>query len=411
LTAAHPLPQAADPAGRTPELDGLRGVAILLVLVNNLYDGPSNGGLEYVLYHLAKSGWVGVDLFFVLSGFLITGILSDTRNSGRYFRNFYARRILRIFPLYYGFLIVWSLFLALSPAFTLAQARGWQATQWWYWLYAANFHLAFTPGAAPGEPTVFWSLAVEEQFYLLWPIVVATVDRRRLAAVSLALIATAFLLRVAWHAMGPAGAYPEALYFITPARMDALATGSLLAILWREPASRPWLTRTAGPLATCTTAVLLSWLVWDHGLRKEAPVVQTAGYTLIAVTAGAWLLLSISSEASRPWRRILAHPALRFFGWYSYGIYVWHELVYHLSRNVAWIAHPPRWLGSRVPASMGVWIVLTMITTALAVLSWHGYERHFLRLKSIFAYHRPVSRPDDPVPGSPAPLPVRESGQ
>jgi peptidoglycan/LPS O-acetylase OafA/YrhL len=408
---AYPTPPADDPARRTPELDGLRGVAILLVLVNNFYDGPSNGGLDYVVYHLAKSGWVGVDLFFVLSGFLITGILCDTRNSERYFRNFYARRVLRIFPLYYGFLIVWSVLLAHSPVFTLTQARGWHATQWWYWLYAANFHLAFAPGAAAGEPTVFWSLAVEEQFYLVWPLVVATVQQARLAAVSLALISAAVLLRVAWHALGPADAYPEALYFLTPARMDALATGSLLAALWRIPSRRAWLTRWSGPAAAGTTAVLSLWLVWDHGLRKEAPGVQTVGYTLVALTAGAWLLRSIGSRADHPWRRIVAHPALRFFGWYSYGIYVWHELVYHLSRNVSWVVHPPRWLGSGVPASLGVGILLTGITTGLAVLSWHGYERHFLRLKSLFPYRRPVRRADGPASGPPSPLPVRESGR
>jgi peptidoglycan/LPS O-acetylase OafA/YrhL len=276
VTAGAAL-RRADSGERSAELDGLRGVAILLVMANNFYDGPASGGLEYALHHLAKSGWIGVDLFFVLSGFLITGILCDTRGSPNYFRNFYARRVLRIFPLYYGFLLVWTVLLARAPGFASAERYGWQANQWWYWLYLANIHLGLASGPTPGEPTVFWSLAVEEQWYLLWPLAVAILARARLASVCLGLMATAALLRVAWHAAAPPIGSPDSLYFLTPARMDALATGALLAVLARDPPRWQRLARRAGPLAAGLTTLLLTWLVWTRGLRKEDPLMQMAG--------------------------------------------------------------------------------------------------------------------------------------
>jgi peptidoglycan/LPS O-acetylase OafA/YrhL len=379
-------------------------------MANNFYDGPAGGGIEYAIYHLSKSGWIGVDLFFVLSGFLITGILCDTRESPGYFRNFYARRVLRIFPLYYGFLLVWTLLLAWSPGFTPVERQGWQANQWWYWLYLANIHLGIAPGATPGEPTVFWSLAVEEQFYLLWPLVIALVSRGRLALVCLGLMTTALLLRVAWLAAAPPIGSPDSLYFLTPARMDALATGALLAVVARDPRRWRGLVRHAAPLAAGLTAMLLAWLMWTRGLRKDAAPMQAVGYSLVALTAAGWLLIGVTAPASSLRRRIYAHPVLRFFGWYSYGIYVWHELVYHLSRGIPWVIHPPRWLGSYVPASLAVCLLLTGLSTGLAVLSWHGYERHFLRLKSRFGYGERLT-PVRPAPDSPAGLPARESGR
>ena len=412
VTAGSAHLQGSSGTGRSPELDGLRGLAILLVMANNYYDGPTGGGMESLLYHLSKSGWIGVDLFFVLSGFLITGILCDTREAPGYFRYFYARRVLRIFPLYYGFLLVWTMLLAWSPVFTTAQRHGWQANQWWYWLYLANLHIGFASGPTPGEPTVFWSLAVEEQFYLLWPLVVAHLSRARLQAACLGLMAIAVLLRVTWHVAEPAIGSSETLYFLTPTRMDALATGALLAVLAREPPQWVRLARWAGPLAAGLTILLLTWLVSTRGLRKEDPVMQTLGYTLIALAAGSWLLLGLVAPARSLLKRLYTHPVLRFFGWYSYGIYVWHELVYHLSRDIPWVIHPPRWLGSGVPASLAVWTLLTGITTGVAVVSWHGYERHFLRLKSHFGYHARLSSVTGrSAPDSSAVLPPRESGR
>ena len=188
------------------------------------------------LYHLSKSGWIGVDLFFVLSGFLITGILCDTREAPGYFRYFYARRVLRIFPLYYGFLLVWTMLLAWFPVFTTGPAARLAGQQWWYWLYLANLHIGFASGPTPGEPTVFWSLAVEEQFYLLWPLVVAHLSRARLQAACLGSWRSLCLL--VSRGMSPSRPSDRPRPCTSdPTRMDALATGALLAVLAREPLS------------------------------------------------------------------------------------------------------------------------------------------------------------------------------
>ena len=166
--------QHADPMkGHIPALDGLRGLAILLVLMIHfccLTGVVPRTTLDVLFLKFASIGWCGVNLFFLLSGFLITGILFDTKSSSNRMKNFYARRTLRIFPLYYGVLTLWFLVL---PAFNLdGTVRSWPSQQKvWVWLYAVNWGLIWG-GHQFGVMEHFWSLAVEEHFYLLWPLVI-----------------------------------------------------------------------------------------------------------------------------------------------------------------------------------------------------------------------------------------------
>jgi len=180
-------------------LDGLRGVAILLVLFLHFIIGqgvPAPSVLvDWWFIGIVRAGWMGVDLFFVLSGFLITGILLDTKGSRHYFRQFYTRRVLRIFPLYYGSLV---LFLILLPTlFPDDQVlHDLHADAVWFWTYLYNVKVAaagFTPSSALGH---FWSLAVEEQFYLIWPIVVLCLGRRHLLGAFWAGVVGALLCRI-----------------------------------------------------------------------------------------------------------------------------------------------------------------------------------------------------------------------
>src|SRR5688572_7114217 len=153
--------------GHIPALDGLRGIAVLIVLGFHIF--PNH----------VKFGWAGVDLFFVLSGFLITGILLESKGTPNYYRNYLAKRTLRIFPLYYFFLIVFFIvFPLVGYSDSIYNYDYLSSTQSWYWLYIQNWRIFFDPHY-PGEDIIshFWSLAIEEQFYIFWPLVIYLIPR------------------------------------------------------------------------------------------------------------------------------------------------------------------------------------------------------------------------------------------
>ncbi len=383
--AAGPVPQVR---GEIPGLDGLRGIAILLVLAHHLYAGPASHGIEYIIRHVLYSGWIGVDLFFVLSGFLITGILYDTKGSEHYYRNFYARRFLRIFPLYYGFLLLWLLVAPHIPTFSPAEIQDLYRSQGWYWSYLANVHIALHRGPFPAQPTIFWSLAIEEQFYLFWPLLVASSDRRRLIGVCLGVIILAPLLRTGVILWGSGMLTADALYALTPFRLDALAVGGLAAVVARSPDGFAWLSRIARPVTAALTAVLAVIFVWRHGFDLDEVLFQTVGYTLLALAAAAWLVRTVTSSAEARTRIFLESSVLRFFGRYSYGLYVWHAALYYIFYREPWIVHPPLVFGSAVPMALAWFVLFSAASTVLAVFSWRLYEKHFLALKRYFPYRR-----------------------
>lgn len=247
-TAARPAaplseakPSATDPffSGRRhfPELDGLRGLAILMVLLFHYATL-----LPSFVLPVFGQGWAGVQLFFVLSGFLITGILLDSKGQEHYFRNFYARRTLRIFPLYYGVL---SVLLIALLVFRLGFPQVWAhkhlapllwSYQPWLWTYTANIQMAihnkvmFLVGH-------FWTLCVEEQFYLVWPLVVFAFSRKTVLRICVALIAGALVIRLTLTGLGAGGGTN---FVLTPCQMDSLAAGALVATLIRLRGGTQW---------------------------------------------------------------------------------------------------------------------------------------------------------------------------
>ena len=405
--ASHPAersrPALPDLGGHLPALDGLRGLAILLVLMNNLYPGFPDRYADRIVYLVSNTGWSGVDLFFVLSGFLITGILYDSRGTQRYFLNFYARRFLRIFPLAYLYLALIFLVVARVASLAPHEARDLASSEWWYWAYLGNWKIAFHGIGSQLEPTMFWSLAVEEQFYLIWPLVVLLLDRRRLVALCIAMIVAALVLRIGWHIVDPAKQGREALYVLTPARMDGLAMGALLAIGLRHDITAARIQRWSKPLLLAALTTLALLFVWRKGLLASDTVVQTLGYSVIVVGAAALLVLSLAAPAGSPLGRVFTHPVMRFFGRYSYGMYVFQGLVRYVAWPRPYVKNPPLIFGSQIPAATAICIVLSAITVGIAVLSWKLYERHFLRLKHYFSYGRHgVAIPADlalPLPG------------
>ncbi len=221
-----------------PALDGVRGVAILLVLYAHFTaTEPAGAALnvfERIYFRSAQLGWWGVDLFFVLSGFLITGILYDAKGKEHYFRNFYMRRVLRIFPLYYGVLLLVFVVIPLARTPHSLDDQTAVHSSLWLWCYAANIGMCVHDAVMNYSHTLefnhFWSLAVEEHFYFVWPLLVHAFGRQSLVRICGAIIVGALGLR--WM-MLELDIHWMKRFFLTPCRMDALAMGALLALLVR----------------------------------------------------------------------------------------------------------------------------------------------------------------------------------
>jgi peptidoglycan/LPS O-acetylase OafA/YrhL len=353
-----------------PALDGLRGLAILLVMVHHfVYLGGVRPSLiiDRIFYAGSLAGWCGVDLFFILSGFLITGILLDAKGSPHFFRNFYMRRLLRIFPLYYGVLLV---FFVVLPQFALLDWN-FQALlddQGWYWSYLVNFAIAFEGWPPSYAIAHFWSLAVEEQFYLIWPIIVFLSPPRYLRVICLAFIVCSLGLRLEFVRSG----YPIAAYVLTPARMDTLAVGALLALMVRCPGGLSQLSRWAWPVVGATAAMLSGIALWRRGFDSIDPVVQTIRYTLLAFLFGAVLIVAVTSPSSTMSGKVFTHQGLMFFGRHSYALYVFHHPLGYISRKSGFrVANLPAFLGSQIPVELLYIAVATGLSLGLALLSWH----------------------------------------
>jgi peptidoglycan/LPS O-acetylase OafA/YrhL len=363
-----------------PALDGLRGLAIVLVIIFHFTVHQRGAdGIRRVILHAGNAGWIGVDLFFVLSGFLITSILLDAKGTQGYFRNFYMRRVLRIFPLYYGTLLV---AFVLVPLFHQVAVKN----QWALWVYLANFF-----PARDSAFIHFWSLAVEEQFYLVWPAIVLLLGRRGLIGVCIAVIATALACRVY---RVDARLNTELTYYMIHCRMDSLAVGALLAVLARGKGGMAALATPAKVTMGVSLLLLGGIYVYNHGyFGYDDRRVQTVGYTLLALFFGSLLVLTVLASPRTMLARAFSTPVMRFFGKYSYGIYVIHGLLH------PWIKHqfPPEAMpkgGLFFAAVAGRIVIGTAISVAAAVLIWHIYEKHFLKLKRFFEYRaRTLTQP------------------
>ncbi len=336
-------------------LDGLRAAAIGLVLLFHLTPGrDSNQGLRALPYKLADIGWTGVDLFFVLSGFLITMKLLGAREDEHRFRDFYVRRALRIFPLYYGVLLV--LMLVGRPPLR---------AQLPYWLYYSNFVHYPLPTDAFAPIGHFWSLAIEEQFYLVWPAVIFFCSRRVATAVCIAIAAGAPLLRLALAANGFDWV---TTYAWTPSRADGLALGSLVALAGTN--------RRLAWLAIAAATPLLGWCAWRgkafHVVTNSMTAEGIALRTLLPSAAALLFagVLMVALEANPRW---LSSAPLRAIATYSYGMYVVHFMLLPV-------------LKERLSVSPLLFFAIgSAISFLLAAASYHAYESLFLRLKTRFA--------------------------
>jgi peptidoglycan/LPS O-acetylase OafA/YrhL len=332
--------------------------------------------------------WVGVTLFFALSGFLITGILYDTLGSERYFRTFFARRALRIFPLYYGVLLLLLLLTRLLHF-------NWHGQAWRLLTYTTNIPFTYEWVSNP-SPYInlrhFWSLAVEEQFYLLWPLIIFLLRswRKVLAATLIgAGLSLAFRASLALNGLAPQN---HTLF----GSMDALLLGGTLALLVRSRYREQTL-RWGAPVFLCALGVTLAEAFSHRSFDWwSSTYLTTIGMTILGVGMAALVAASLKPRSIV--QRLCTNSVLRFFGRYSYGLYV-----YHYSVDSALTSPVRRVLEAhgapKLLAILGGAVVVCGISVVLAVLSYHLYEVHFLKLKRFIPNPRRVKTQDlDSVP-------------
>lgn len=379
-------PSSGLPA-RLPTLDGLRGIAILLVMLFHyeVRNWPWHSDFAYPLWAVMREGWLGVDLFFVLSGFLITGILVDTKENPGYFRNFYARRTLRIFPLYFAYLALLFLILPLLPRIAPWQAETPFATQIWFWSYLCNLLIGVQGwGASPKLAYHTWSLAVEEQFYLIWPAVVLLSSRRSLVRICVACIIGAVVFRTGLrlaHLPWVAG------FVLTPARVDGLAMGALVALAVRSSGGLARVARFARPAALAAAIAFIGLFAWRGLVDAEDKVMGTLGLSVCALLFAAVVCVAVTERTGSLVYRALTPRVLLLVGRYSYGMYLIHYVVLMVLNEIGLsLQDMEARLGWR-PAAHAVYILCNCLATfGLAALSWHLFEKRFLRLKDRFRY-------------------------
>jgi peptidoglycan/LPS O-acetylase OafA/YrhL len=390
------LSQPAESAVQSPSmkynraLDGLRAIAVMVVLLlHTAHRLPvPKGGGDAVLYFLLRFGWIGVDIFFVLSGFLITGILLSQKHTlpRDYFTVFYARRVLRIFPLYFAVVIGGLLIIHFTEH--MGGLVDWVTLL----TYTQNFVWIFRPSNVSIWLGHTWSLAVEEQFYIVWPVLVYFVSVRYLKAGIPVAVVLALLLRIALASFN----LKRAILISAPTRCDSLLLGALLAIICRGEDGvfglPPRAGRFLGWLGSVSIVIVLAVGVYNRDLYDETAFNRTFGFLLMAFVA----LGLISACLQGGWlARVLSFRPLVNMGRVSYGIYLFHPPILTLLSLAMFHGASP--LPYPVEALLLFGIGAT-ITVAVSTLSYNYFESRVLGYKRYFEYPRPIeTEPVAPV--------------
>jgi len=382
---ATPDTSAFPSSERIPALDGLRGIAISLVLLwHSVFQMSFNHhpALNRML-EIGRLSWSGVDLFFVLSGFLIGGILLDHRTAPNYFKTFYLRRAYRIFPLYLLVIVLcWIVFQAgcygWTPYGRLDLFKG-HAPWWSFFTLTQNLWMARVGGFSGGSLGITWSLAIEEQFYLTLPLAIRHVPAKSLLYLTVGAICLAPLLRAILIQNFSQGGF--AAYVFTPCRADALAFGVLCAILVRKPGiwnligmHRIWLVLTASILG-----IAILWITYMP-YRLFMSALHGLEYTVLALFYACVLLIAVTP--GRFPNRVFCNQILMRLGRVAYGTYLLHyicinAILFVLLRYTT-LSPAATYLGGPLLGVAGA--------VALASISWHIFERPLIQRAQMYKY-------------------------
>lgn len=366
-------------------LDSLRAFAALSVVIFHynyfFFKSMPQTGLVHFYYSVLDFGWLGVDLFFVLSGFLITRLLLQQKNSEKYFKNFYIRRALRIFPLYYGVLVLYFVLPLLlgrgSPA-----SHEVSANQIWLWTYLSNF-----PHPLPelGDLGHFWSLAVEEHFYLFWPLIVYTSSPRRIQTICISTIAAVFALRFGMHGFGFDMNYLGKNSFC---RIDTILFGAWLAVWSLENSSSAIVHRCNGVLRYGVPVALANIALLAFTDLRYTAIKDILTLTMYPVYSAVFTALigfvSFADLKTGIWN-FLNSRQLQYLGKISYGIYIFHLPCQRLASVLQMKLFPALPMYYEFFLVQVCWVAFQIaITIAVSALSWHTFESVFLKMKDRF---------------------------
>jgi peptidoglycan/LPS O-acetylase OafA/YrhL len=377
---------------RIKELDGLRGVAVIVVMALHIFKRASYFTTHPILLAITKLtsvGWVGVDIFFALSGFLITSILLRAKQEEHYFRNFYVRRVLRIFPLYYAALAVLLLFAPkIEPEFTKQLNIALPVLL----LYQQNWAILFKDFHLTQYLGITWSLAIEEQFYLIWPLVVFFLNRQRLLKASIGYIVLSLTVRILctlfWGNLGDVSRF---FYYASFARFEEMLFGALLAVFLtgegsREPVRRYSLPVFIGSFLGFAALCLMSLPGSMHPEYTNYPL-TIGGYTTAALFTTGLVGVFITHPVQDVLRRFFQNPILTFFGKYSYSMYLFHVAAALVLLDIFWHGELRGW------KPYFLYIITTYsVTVLISLLTWNLLEKHMLGLKKYFEYKNPPLR-------------------
>jgi peptidoglycan/LPS O-acetylase OafA/YrhL len=342
-------------------LDGVRAIAIILVMVFHFFQilNVNENVFLQLLKKISIFGQTGVDLFFVLSGFLITRILLSTKENPNFFRNFILKRTVRIFPLYYLFLIIFYFF---QPLISNNQFVPFNQ-QWYSYLYLQNFATTF--GWDFVGPSHFWSLSVEEHFYLFWPLLIFFLDNKKIYyLIGLIVLFSVFLRYIML-------CNEFSVFYFTFTRLDSLALGALLSLLELKKAFKK--SNISKFVALLIFTSFLSMILWIYYTGESNIIIETYKYLLLAIIYFALIGIIISLKEKNIINQILKNKFFSYSGKISYGLYVYHPLsfliVFKFLNTQNWVL---------------LLISCFLLSYLISSISYHFFEVKFLNLKKYF---------------------------